>query len=97
VGVEDALADDKPTPGLQHPAELAQRSLLVGHLAQHLDKERGVERAVLERQRHRIRKGGDDVRQTLPLRLAHRVVEPFGDHVDDLERAPGRDPRGDGQ
>jgi hypothetical protein len=97
VGVEDALADDKPTSGLQHAAELAQRSLLVGHLAQHLDEERGVERAVLEWERGRIRARGDDVRQTLPLRLAHRVVEPFGDHVDDRERAAGRDPAGDGQ
>jgi hypothetical protein len=46
VGVEDALADDKSTSGLQHAAELAKRSLLVGHLAQHLDEERGVEGAV---------------------------------------------------
>jgi len=87
VRIEDGLANNEPTVRPQHTAQLTQRGVLVRHLAEHLDQERGVEGACLERQRSRIGPGPEKVGQALLPGFAQRVLKPFGQHVDDVERA----------
>ncbi len=54
VGIAEQLADDESAARLKDASQLAQRSVLVGHLAERDDRVRGVEGRVRVGQRLRV-------------------------------------------
>ena len=47
IAARQRLADDQTPSRAQHPAQLAQRSVLIRDLTKHGDQERGIEALVL--------------------------------------------------
>jgi hypothetical protein len=85
VRVAEQLSDAR----LDDAGELGQRGVRVRYLAEHGDKERAVERAVLIRQSARVALSRHQVPDAWLLGAAHRVVAHLLLHVVDVQRSAG--------
>ena len=88
--IAEELAHDEPPARLDHARELAKRRSLIGNLAEHGDKEGGIEAAVGVGQFARVAVGRGE-RSSMPrCRCALLgVVQHLLLQVEDLDRASG--------
>src|SRR5205823_4920541 len=92
VRIAKELSDDEAAPGLDPPCQLAQRGVLIGHLAKRRHEKRSVEPVLFIRKHARVTLGGDDVAKPSLARRSHRVIEHLALHIENLKHAVRTEP-----
>ena len=92
MGIAEQLADDESAARLKDASQLAQRNVLVGHLAERGDRVGAVEGRVSVGKRLCVATRRRDASDPAFASAAHRVVEHLLLEVEDVERATGRQP-----